>query len=501
MKTTTSMCQERRRRGCLMLQAAIVMTSINIINASPSTGTLPSSSSIRMMDVPDMSGRDHTMSNYDHALLRKSHMTTNQGRRRRIMSKITSVRGGGPLDKVPLHKVKEANKVPLDKVPIDKVKKAIKAPLDKVPIDKVKEVIKKAVPDYDDTSVTYDIYPSPKLAKVRRKALNDHSDKLQGNKGIGGFIRSSPKLSMAVFIVDQTINVACSATVVSGFFGAWIASWMVIKAHKYLPTLLKNGIVGGESSNSHLGKYELPGKYRLTALASLGFLILHMGIQSNRNYTRLSDATFLAILWKYSQLVNPTLGGTIGCAHVGLSVLSIILGNRKLINALDHLGDIRLQELPQYNDQPDPYTASKWDRTPKVPIVTQEQDHKIGAAIGGAMGSASMLLSFPQYFLGLYMLGSTLVSCSSANQFDGMWKRFEKFAMWLSEEIYVNYDQNGKLDCGVESVDAGDAVHGCLNPWKVSKRLVAMYWIIALTKTAIAFVVGPGRLARLTGLI
>jgi len=311
-------------------------------------------------------------------------------------------------------------------------------------------------------------------------ALNEYSDKIQGNKG--GFIQSSPILSIAVLIINESINVACAATVISGYFGAWIASWMVTKAHKLLPILSNNGIVSGESDNLLLGKY------RLTTLASIGFLILHTtGIQSNSKCSRLSDASFVAILWTYSHIVNPTLGGVIGCTHILLSVLSTILGNRKLINALDHLGDLRFKKLPQGEE--DIYIASKLDRIPKVPVVTFEPKRKFKAAIASMMGSASVLIVFPQYFLGLYMLGCTLVSWSSTKQFEGRWKRFEKFVQWLSEEICVSYDKNGRLDCGIDSAVAGDSMNECLDPWKVSKRLVALYWIIALTKTAIAFVI------------
>merc|ERR1712194_521538 len=219
--------------------------------------------------------------------------------------------------------------------------------------------------------------------------------------------RPSSIASTAVLILSGSINVASAAFVLSGYFGAWAASWMVGKLHNILPTLTKNGIIGGSGESNNL----LLGKYRLNTLASVGILLLHAtGIQSNVIYSRVSDASFVGILWVYSRLVNPILGGLIGCTHVALGAISVLLEHPKTANVLGLLGDIQLKKLGQYVEENDPYISSVDERIPRVPIVTSKPRHAIRASIANVMGSTSLLLAFPQYCLGLYLLGSTLVS-------------------------------------------------------------------------------------------
>ena len=270
-------------------------------------------------------------------------------------------------------------------------------------------------------------------------------------------------LSFIFLMIDQTINVASAAFVASGYFGALVASWMIRKMHRALPILISKGYIVGNNSVGTNGDAgwgivsSLLGKYRLTSLATIGFALLRAsGIQSDQDgFGQISDAVFVTIMWYYSRGVNPVIGGMIGCAHIALSISSIVLGNRRLINSLDHLGDIRLEKLGQYGDEEeienDPYVDPiKYERVSKEPvIVAGESSNKITKIIAQNMDSASLLITFPQTFLGLYMFGML-------NDMLNDVEKSELFNCW-------------KLDTGF-----------CL--LKLSTRLVALHWIVAIIK-------------------
>mmetsp|Transcript_16492 Transcript_16492/g.39482 ORF Transcript_16492/g.39482 Transcript_16492/m.39482 type:complete len:420 (+) Transcript_16492:122-1381(+) len=417
MKSMTFTCPKRNNgRGRNIAQAVMVIATINFATASHPRHVLPSPLIIHAVPVTD--GQDHTRSNAIEFLLPKMH-----GPRRCALSKIAHIRGGSSssgfrCDGESLVGGNNGNK----------------------------------------SSGVHD-----------RKSLKHYSNEVLGSRG--GSTQSSQILSIIFLIVDQSINLASAALITSGYLGAWMASWMIHRMHKILPLLTKKAAESGTSA----GKNNLLlGKYQWTTLATIGFFLLHLsGIQPNSIYSRMSDASFVAMLWAYSNLVNPILGGVIGCTHVSLGIISLLLGNQ----SLDHLGDIRLEKLGQYTDEKHPYIASREERISQT---------KFNAAAANVMGSASLLTVFPQYFLGLYMLGSTLVSWSSTGKYVSRTRRFVK---WLSEEICVSYDENGKLlDCGIGAAATGSAMSENLNPWKVSKRLVALYWIIAGVKTAITVV-------------
>ena len=329
-----------------------------------------------------------------------------------------------------------------------------------------------------DTDSKEDLKTWPKNIIFSKRKHFDHYmnkvdvDSLQGEEGPSA---TNPSiLSTLIFITSQSINVATAATVISGYFGAWVATWMIRKMHKLLPTLTKNGVGSGESTINLLR-----GKYRLTTLASIGFLLLHTtGIQSNSIHSRISDSTFVAVLWIYSHIVNPILGGMVGCTHVALGITSTILSNPKLLFALDGLKDVRMKKLGQYLDdeEDEAYVKGREERVSRVPIVTSQPRNEVTSSVASIMGSASLLLVFPQYFLGLYLLGSALVSWFSGKQSEG------KLYQWLSEGICASYGENGKLDCGF------DTLNESINLRKVPKRLVALYWMIAVAKGTIAYI-------------
>ena len=142
------------------------------------------------------------------------------------------------------------------------------------------------------------------------------------------------------------------------------------------------------------------------------------GIQINNSFGRLSDVSFIAILWAFTKRVDPIMGGLIGFTHLTISILSNILGNRRLINSLDHLQDIRLKtlsnELREYEDYVDP---TKKKRVSREPIIVAGGDEswntKFTLLISRVMNSASFLVVWPQLFLGLYMLLGCFTDVSS----------------------------------------------------------------------------------------
>jgi len=127
-------------------------------------------------------------------------------------------------------------------------------------------------------------------------------------------------------------------------------------------------------------------------------------------------------------------------------------------------------------------------RPVRLPVLLSTSG-TIVTAIANGMGSASLLISFPQYFLGLYMLGSSFISWwSKTNRQSNDGYFIGRFVQWLGEE--------GTLSCSRYTNDAtttttgGCGVGGHIDsPWKLSTRLVALYWITILSKTLLALIV------------
>lgn len=114
---------------------------------------------------------------------------------------------------------------------------------------------------------------------------------------------------------------------------------------------------------------------------------------------------------------------------------------------------------------------------------------RITTAVVNGMGSASLLLAFPQYFLGLYMLGSTVVSwwSNSRQSSDGYY--LDRWIRWLGE---------GGMSYARHNIDVSTTIEGCdldglvEYPWRLPTRLVALYWIITLSKTSAFIVIFSG---------
>ena len=314
-------------------------------------------------------------------------------------------------------------------------------------------------------------------------------------------------VSIVGMILSGLINLCSGAFVMSGYFGALSASWLVGKMHTYLPTLIEHQNQGPSKSSNNL----LTGEYKWTTLSTIGYLLLHTtGVQSNNIFSRMMDGSFLTILWIYSNTIHPTLGGMIGCTNILLSLTSLTLGNSKLLYWIDDLKDVRFKKLAQYVEGEEaPYVMKRGQpQPPTVPVITSALRSPIRAFIANGMGSASFLLVFPQYYLGLYMLASILISRfgdgnngvgvggSFSNRLGGL---FGKWMQWLSSGICINYNENGGglLACGIDSTAAAaaDVISESIgtassesisssswNSKKISHRLVVLYWMIAVVK-------------------
>jgi len=237
--------------------------------------------------------------------------------------------------------------------------------------------------------------------------------------------KQSAIISTMLLIIDQTINLSSAAFVASGYFGAFMASYMISTLHQIIPTFTSsNGLLGSIINNDAISiQYKIHTNVilpRLTVLTTIGMLMLNIipGLQMNNKFGRLSDISFIAILWAFSKRVDPIMGGLIGLTHLTISILSNILGNRRLINSLDHLQDIRLKslsnELREYEDYVDP---TKKERVSREPIIIagsgESWNTKFTLLISKVMNSTSFLVVWPQIFLGLYMLLGCFTDVSS----------------------------------------------------------------------------------------
>jgi hypothetical protein len=264
------------------------------------------------------------------------------------------------------------------------------------------------------------------------------------------------------------------------------------------------GAIIKSSLNNMLLLQVFEGKYRWTSIATLLSFLLHIVLpfsNSNNNPTYnkhdlIDNIFFTTILWVYSHMIDALFGGAIGMAHVALGGLSMILRNHKLRTAMYRLGgEWRLKKLNQHifatggGGTDDVYIDPlKAVRPVRLPVLLSTSG-TIVTAIANGMGSASLLISFPQYFLGLYMLGSSFISWwSKTNRQSNDGYFIGRFVQWLGEE--------GTLSCSRYTNDATTTTTGGCglgghidSPWKLSTRLVALYWITILSKTLLAFIV------------
>ena len=311
--------------------------------------------------------------------------------------------------------------------------------------------------------------------------------------------------SIILSILATSIQIACGTFVSSGYFGAYFASMIIRTIHHLdiLPSMVNTAGAHIEpTSNKLLLPRLVEGKYHWTSIATLLSILLHVVIactdSTPNNYSihsLIDNASFTTILWVYSHMVDPLLGGAIGMAHVALGGLSMMLGNHRLRTTVYRLGGVwRLKKLNQYNilvggkggdeddDNDDVYIDPLKAMRPFREPVLISKCAPMATAIANGMGSASVLLVFPQYFLGLYMLGSSFISWWSNNRQSSNGNYFiSRLVRWLSE--------GGTQSCARYSGGC-DGLRGHFDsPWKLATRLVALYWMTVLSKTMLALIV------------
>jgi hypothetical protein len=264
--------------------------------------------------------------------------------------------------------------------------------------------------------------------------------------------QSAPSLlSKILFVFNQTLNIGTGALVGSGFLGSWIASVIIWKLQKLAMTLDSN------TSDATLFK----SKWSLT-IASCGvyFVMKCQGIIarifSGNTIDLLSAASDLGVLlsfWMYSSIVDPKVGGLVGCSYVTLELMSSLIGSRAIVNMLGKLRMFRLAPLDENGNMVnslDKHTASN------LPVRE---------AISHAISSVPLIATIPQYFLTLYLISCTLLQFVPKN--DVKW--FRGITSWLQ----VGYPSK-------ETVN--------IHPWDLSLQLFALHISIMATKGTIASV-------------
>jgi hypothetical protein len=231
-------------------------------------------------------------------------------------------------------------------------------------------------------------------------------------------------------------------------------------------------------------------EYRWTALATLLGLPLSAHSSSRYSSSYYDDFTSVAILWSYARFVDPIFGGVLGCARAFLGMLSTILGNARIGDAIGGLGDARYEKLSDDVAYVDPTRFVRPSRDPI--LLTNDVGRRwnrgrggggIAARMASGMGSASLLVVSTRQFLGLYLLGGTVAS---------LWP-------YLGKGGYSGRILRGTVGewsrwwlLGEAGTDGGDVVgdggSGTFLPWRLSKRLLALYWMITLSKTAVAYI-------------
>jgi len=285
---------------------------------------------------------------------------------------------------------------------------------------------------------------------------SSYSSRLKLVRGGNILSSSSPILSTITTIIAQSLNVATAAFVGSGYVGCYIASLIIQQLQQCkLSTNISN--INGN----------VLGKWKWTILATITHILHHNHSSSIKN------PTFLATLWIYSHLVNPTLGGLIGCTHVLLGGLSSLLGSQVVINRLSDLMDVRLPPLDEDGNMS--YNVHKFDR------AREESKSVLVDVLVRVMSSLSIFTSFPRDCLSLYLGVSALLTWASSsldlksNSSGMMWKVVsEQWMPWWIDGLFG--------DVIGEDSAAATAVAMAVDTKTVTMRLFTLHWIIMLVK-------------------
>ncbi len=260
-------------------------------------------------------------------------------------------------------------------------------------------------------------------------------------------------LSLLSCIFNQSINIGTTALIGSGYFGAWLASWMIHGIHKIIPSIeeIANQSNDNTIDKSGLFSVVIKGKWKWPIIATISYLSLSSISGGIKSINAINDAIFLSLLWLYSRVVDPLAGGLIGCSHALLSAVSLTSSN--LGGLVDDLGKIRLISLEDGER-----SGSDENRS-----VLESRTTTRGL-IANALSSAALAISFPQHFLGLYFFLSIVLKWLSTNDKARSWD-------WLS------WWKEGMTISGPDSND--------LNV--TALRFMALHWIGMVLKGFLAY--------------
>eukprot|EP00984_Skeletonema_dohrnii_P007300 scaffold2645_cov96-Skeletonema_dohrnii-CCMP3373.AAC.6 len=301
--------------------------------------------------------------------------------------------------------------------------------------------------DDDDGSINFNF-------KTR---TSSYSSRLKLVRGGNIILSSYSILSTITTIIAQSLNVATAAFVGSGYVGCYIASLIIQQLQQ-----CKLSNIADNSNGNVLGKW------KWTILATITHILHHNHSSSIKN------PTFLATLWIYSHLVNPTLGGLIGCTHVLLGGLSSLLGSQVVINRLSDLMDVRLPPLDEDGNMS--YNVDNFDR------AREESKSVLVDVLVRVISSLTIFTSFPRDCLSLYLGVSAFLfltwASSSLNlkSTNGMlWKVVsEQWMPWWIDGLFG--------DVIGEDSAADVATYMVVDTKTVTMRLFTLHWIIMLVK-------------------
>mmetsp|Transcript_11598 Transcript_11598/g.24813 ORF Transcript_11598/g.24813 Transcript_11598/m.24813 type:complete len:406 (-) Transcript_11598:42-1259(-) len=262
-------------------------------------------------------------------------------------------------------------------------------------------------------------------------------------------------LSLISCIFNQSINIATTALIGSGYFGAWIASWMIHGIHKIIPSMVEIANKSNENAVNKGGLFSavIKGKWKWPIIATISYLSLSSIAGGIKSINAINDAVFLSQLWLYSRVVDPLAGGLIGCSHALLSAVSLTSLN--LGDLVDDLGKVRLASLED----------GERDITVENNSVLESRT-TIRGAIANALSSMALVTSFPQHFLGLYLLLSILLKSLSTSDKARGWD-------WLS------WWNEGMITSGPDSDDLNTT----------ALRLMGLHWIDIFVKCFLAYMI------------
>lgn len=284
----------------------------------------------------------------------------------------------------------------------------------------------------------------------------------------GGGADAFSVASAVASALQHAAGAAGAALVLSGWFGAAAASrlvgWLDRRSAAAAPD-------PDPAPLSVLGRRTpIPSDLGSTLASTVGIAVMDgLGIGGGDAHARFADRSFVLSMWAYAELVDPHFAGAVGCAYAAITLVSSAMSSRGLIDLVSGIASFRLRGLG--GDYP---YVSEWDdRVSRAPVETSRRAGDAAlASVANRLASGSLLLTFPQQCLGLYLLTGALVSWLSDRSVGG---RAAKLLRWFGDGVRREGGASPSID-----------------PRKLSSRLLAAHWAIFLAKMAFQLAFGIG---------